>query len=141
MLLLQEDPQERARLRPRTASWRQVRSLVRDGGAAMDHSHYMLAVAIKENSDRLPRSIFPHRPANGLGEKLSRLTMNPWTGLPLLALVLYFGLYQFVGVFGAGTCVGFLEETVFGSTSTPGVDWAAAASFPGRGCATSSAAS
>ncbi len=46
-------------------------------------------------------------------ERLSRLMMNPITGIPILALVLYFGLYQFVGVFGAQTLVDFLEGTVF----------------------------
>ncbi|MBI2167022.1 MAG: ferrous iron transport protein B [Candidatus Omnitrophica bacterium] len=47
------------------------------------------------------------------GEFLSRLTMNPLTGFPILFFVLYGGLYQFVGVFGAGTVVDFLEGTVF----------------------------
>jgi ferrous iron transport protein B len=46
-------------------------------------------------------------------ERLSRLMMNPITGIPILALVLYFGLYQFVGVLGAQTLVDFLEGTVF----------------------------
>mgnify|MGYP001309013599 CR=1 FL=1 len=46
-------------------------------------------------------------------EKLSRLSMNPITGLPILLLVLYWGLYKFVGEFGAGTVVDFLEGTVF----------------------------
>lgn len=45
--------------------------------------------------------------------KFSELTMNPWTGIPLLLLVLYFGLYQFVGNFGAGTIVDFLEGGLF----------------------------
>ncbi len=48
-----------------------------------------------------------------LSERLSRLCMNPITGVPLLLLVLYFGLYQFVGGFGAGTLVDFLEGTLF----------------------------
>ena len=48
-----------------------------------------------------------------LAERLSTLTMNPWTGVPLLLLILYFGLYQFVGGFGAGTVVDFLEGTIF----------------------------
>jgi len=46
-------------------------------------------------------------------ERLSRLTMNPITGLPILFFVLYWGLYKFVGGFGAGTVVDFLEGTVF----------------------------
>ena len=44
----------------------------------------------------------PPRP-NTLAEWVGWLCMNPWTGFPILALVLYFGLYQFVGVFGAVT--------------------------------------
>jgi len=48
-----------------------------------------------------------------LSEHLSALAINPWTGVPLLLAVLYFGLYQFVGGFGAGTVVDFLEGMVF----------------------------
>lgn len=54
-----------------------------------------------------------------LAERLSRLTMNPWTGVPLLLLVLYLGLYQFVGGFGAGTLVDFLEGTLFEERLNP----------------------
>ncbi|MDI6727002.1 MAG: ferrous iron transport protein B, partial [Smithellaceae bacterium] len=46
-------------------------------------------------------------------QRLSRWTMNPWTGIPILLAILYFGLYQFVGVFGAGELVDFLEGTIF----------------------------
>jgi len=46
-------------------------------------------------------------------EKLSRLTMHPLTGLPILFLILYWGLYKFVGDFGAGTVVDFIEGTIF----------------------------
>jgi len=48
-----------------------------------------------------------------LNDHLSTWSMNPWTGIPLLLLVLYFGLYQFVGGFGAGTVVDFLESKLF----------------------------
>lgn len=61
------------------------------------------------------------RPA--LAERLSALTMNPWTGVPLLLLVLYFGLYKFVGGFGAGTVVDLLEGTIFEEYLNP---WAVA---------------
>jgi ferrous iron transport protein B len=47
------------------------------------------------------------------GERLSRWSVRPLTGIPLLLIVLYFGLYKFVGDFGAGTLVDFLEKGVF----------------------------
>ncbi|MGK2906835.1 MAG: ferrous iron transport protein B [Desulfuromonadales bacterium] len=57
----------------------------------------------------------------GFAEQLSSWTMNPWTGIPLLLVVLYLGLYQFVGVFGAGTIVDFLEGTLFEEYLNPWV--------------------
>jgi ferrous iron transport protein B len=53
------------------------------------------------------------------GERLSRWAVNPVTGAPLLLLVLYFGLYKFVGVFGAGTLVDFLEGSIFEERFNP----------------------
>ncbi len=50
--------------------------------------------------------------------RLGHLTTHPLWGIPILALVLY-ALYWFVGVFGAGTLVGFLEETLFGEIINP----------------------
>jgi ferrous iron transport protein B len=54
-------------------------------------------------------------------DRLSNWMMNPWTGIPLLLLVLYLGLYQFVGGFGAGTLVDFLEGTLFEEYLNPWV--------------------
>lgn len=54
-------------------------------------------------------------------ERLSRWAMSPISGVPLLLLVLYFGLYQFVGNFGAGTLVDFLEGTLFEEYINPAV--------------------
>ena len=45
--------------------------------------------------------------------------MHPLTGLPILFLVLYFGIYKFVGIFGAGTVVDFLESTIFETYINP----------------------
>ena len=46
-------------------------------------------------------------------EKISRILMRPLTGIPILFIVLYLGLYQFVGVFGAQTLVDFIEGELF----------------------------
>ena len=52
------------------------------------------------------------------GVVLGRLATHPLWGLPILALVLY-GMYWFVGVFGAGTLVGLLENDLFGGIINP----------------------
>lgn len=54
-------------------------------------------------------------------EKLSSWMMNPLTGAPILLLVIYFGLYKFVGGFGAGTLVDFLEGNLFENYINPPV--------------------
>lgn len=50
--------------------------------------------------------------------KLGHLSTHPLWGLPILAAALY-GMYWFVGVFGAGTLVGLLEEQLFGQIINP----------------------
>ena len=59
-----------------------------------------------------------HRGAT-TAQRVDGLLLNPWTGFPILGLVVYFGLYQFVGVLGGGTLVNFLESTVFGNWINP----------------------
>ncbi|MBD3868341.1 MAG: ferrous iron transport protein B [Acidobacteria bacterium] len=49
---------------------------------------------------------------------LDRYATHRFWGLPILGVVL-FAMYQFVGVFGAGTLVGILEEGLFGSIINP----------------------
>lgn len=71
----------------------------------------------------------PERRVPGLAERLSEAMMRPLTGLPILALALYL-LYQFVGVLGAQTLVGLLEEQVFGAFINPWVDRFLAAVVP-----------
>ncbi len=52
-------------------------------------------------------------------DRFSAWTMNPWTGIPLLLLVLYFGLYQFVGGFRRGHHSGFPGRHGFRGISQP----------------------
>lgn len=55
--------------------------------------------------------------------RLGRLAVHPFWGWPILAAVLY-ALYEFVGVFGAGTLVDLLENGLFHGYLNP---WAVAA--------------
>lgn len=54
----------------------------------------------------------------GLFYLIGRMSMHPLWGIPILLTVL-FALYEFVGVFGAGTLVDFLEDTIFGNYINP----------------------
>ena len=54
-----------------------------------------------------------------LADRLSAWTTNPWTGFPILILVLYFGIYQFVGKFGAGVLVDLCEGSLFENYLNP----------------------
>ena len=58
--------------------------------------------------------------ARGLVAALGHLATHPLWGLPVLGVALY-GLYWFVGIFGAGTLVGLLEENLFGELVNPWV--------------------
>jgi len=55
---------------------------------------------------------------SGFARKLGGWSTHPLWGLPILAFVLWVA-YQFVGVLGAGTLVGFLETKVFGAWVVP----------------------
>jgi ferrous iron transport protein B len=52
-------------------------------------------------------------------EDIDSVLTHPLLGIPVLLLILYFGLYRFVGVFAVGTLVDFLENTVFGEHINP----------------------
>jgi ferrous iron transport protein B len=60
----------------------------------------------------------PRRRPGSLLDTLGQWAMHPLWGIPVLLAVL-FGMYQFVGVFGAGTAVDFLESTVFAKYVSP----------------------
>ncbi|MDK9719198.1 MAG: ferrous iron transport protein B [Trichlorobacter sp.] len=83
--------------------------------------HLDLSMERKEIVNRLVRGVItlPDKQRETWGSRLSRLTVQPLTGIPLLLLTLYFGLYKFVGDFGAGTLVDFLEGELFEKLFNP----------------------
>lgn len=94
-----------------------VAGIVWDTTMALKHTpHYHTSLAVKDTVGRIVSHVadLPRPTGSHLRDRLSELCMNPWTGLPLLAAVLYFGLYKFVGGLGAGTLVDFLQNQVFG---------------------------
>src|SRR4030042_3624884 len=81
---------------------------------------YEIALRRRDEAERIiNRVVKIKEKKQGDAEKISALMMHPLTGFPLLFLILYFGLYKFVGVFGAGTVVGYIEETIYDSSLNP----------------------
>lgn len=70
-----------------------------------------------------------HTHSRSFSERLSQLTIHPVTGAIILALVLW-GLYEFVGVFGAQIAVAFLENTLFGHYINPWITQLVRAALP-----------
>jgi ferrous iron transport protein B len=135
MLLLQEDAEERALLCADGGEGQAnsvLKAISRAKARLGQSPHHDMAMAIKANVDAVLADtvVFPAGHEAGFRERISRFCMNPWTGMPLLVVVLYFGLYQFVGKFGAGTCVDFLENGIFGRYINPWVNAAAQSLFP-----------
>ena len=127
LLLLQGDADERDRLRRARGpdALAEADRIAADAAARLDHApHYHLALAVRRQADALVAEAvtFPPLERTGPAECLSRLVMRPLTGVPLLAAVLYFGLYVFVGKFGAGTLVEWFEGTIFGEYVNPYVN-------------------
>ncbi len=54
-----------------------------------------------------------------MADRLGRMLSRPLTGVPVLLAVLWLGLYEFVGVFGAGTLVDLIEGPLFQARINP----------------------
>lgn len=122
ILLLQEDEGIKNLVKENDASsFDQIQDVVKDTKAHYKNPiSYELAIERQnEVSDILKNTVKYEKDRISGQERLSRLVMNPVFGFPLLLLVLYLGLYKFVGQFGAGTVVNFLETGIFDKYITP----------------------
>jgi ferrous iron transport protein B len=84
---------------------------------------YVVSMQRQQEASRIS-AICTQHPTQGklpFREKLSRLMIHPVTGVPILLLILYYGLYKFVGEFGAGTVVDFIETDIFEKNINPWV--------------------
>ncbi|MFC2068641.1 nucleoside recognition domain-containing protein [Chloroflexota bacterium] len=123
LLLLQSDAEIEILVKKHDAeALPSIRKLVTK--AKTDYSqplNYVIAIRRQQEATRLVSGVTTSRDKTGTGfrETLSHITMHPFTGSLILLAVLYLGLYQFVGVFGAGTLVDFFENTVFGQWINP----------------------
>lgn len=80
----------------------------------------LLARARTDTADRLASSVVSRSTRNSplLSQRVGQAVVHPVWGLPILLAVLYV-VYEFVGVFGATTLVGLLEEDLFEGVLNP----------------------
>jgi len=86
-----------------------------------DPLRYLVSVARQRAADTIVAKTTTRatRAASGWRAALSRLMMQPLTGIPILLIVLYLGLYKFVGQVGAGYAVNLLEKRLFDAHINP----------------------
>lgn len=95
-----------------------IREAKKDSSSSLD---YIISIRRQKEASRIANLVMSFREVKSLPfkERLSRVMMNPLIGGPLLLIILYYGLYKFVGTFGAGVLVDFLENKVFGNYVNP----------------------
>lgn len=76
---------------------------------------YVIALQNQKKTNYIIERAMEHAPSKGIPfrEKLSRVMIEPLTGIPIMLLVLYYGIYKFVGDFGAGVLVNYIENDIF----------------------------
>ncbi len=107
-----EEIAELIRRKENALRWRKIKAVVN----AADNRYpwgagYQLAIEVHAQAERILKGVilrFESRTRH-LQNWLSKLTTNPLTGFPILLAVIYFGLYLFVGRFGAGFVVDHLD--------------------------------
>ncbi len=121
-LLLQEDPEIESLVRLKEGdNYPFIKKILQEIRKQYSHPmNYVLGLYRQKQASQIADLVTTPSSSGkvGLGERLSRWMMNPFTGLPIALLVL-FGLYEFVGVLGAQISVDFLEKVVFGRYINP----------------------
>ncbi|MBM3241440.1 ferrous iron transporter B [Candidatus Poribacteria bacterium] len=121
ILLLQDDPEIHELVKGKEGrEYNAIQSVINETKAHYSHSlNYLITMSRQSRARELLKDVISvsEKHGGGFAEKLSRLMMNPLTGVPILLIVLL-GIYYSVGVFGAGFLVDWLESTFFGDAES-----------------------
>ncbi len=117
ILLLQQDEEITEMVRHREADGYAVLAEIIREKAFERRDSFHLDLSLQRNAivKTIIKDVFisPEKRIITLSERISNWSVRPMTGIPMLVIVLYFGLYKFVGEFGAGTVVDLLEKKLF----------------------------
>lgn len=122
-LLLQEDSEATALAQDQEGGDSHITSSVERTKGRFPHPiSYELALERQRMASRIVHEVTRLSEEKARGswtEWLSRRMISPWSGIPILLFILYFGVYKFVGDFGAKVLVDFFEGTIFGENINP----------------------
>ena len=132
LLILQKDPNIWLLLEQDQLRYQELEIILT---TAQNQLKQSLSIAIahsrQEQAWNLEKTVLsePSQEKTLFTEKLHQITVNPITGFPILLIILYYGIYKFVGEFGAGTLVNIIE-TFFQEQINPVVNQVTAWIFP-----------
>jgi len=123
LLILQEDKEVFDLVKAKEKDFKEIFGVIEEAKAHYTHPlSYIIGLRRQQESSRIAKMVMNFKGGAHkltLREQVSKIMMNPITGGPILLAVLYYGLYKFVGIFGAGVLVNFLENKVFGEYVNP----------------------
>ena len=118
LLLLQGDPMA-LNITQNEKEWTEIVAII-DCLSVKNKNSLAALVAIEQQAiiDKIVANVvryasFERQPLRNMAGWLGKISRKPCTGIPILCLVLYCGLYQFVGKFGAGYLVDYINNSVF----------------------------
>lgn len=122
LLLLQDDHEIQALIKERLREeYIQLEEIIKETKRRYAQPlHYIITLSRQKEVNNIVERVTTTTISKTMDfkERLSRLMMHPIAGIPILLTALY-GLYEFVGVFGAQISVDFLEDKVFGEYINP----------------------
>jgi len=125
LLLLQEDEEITALVKQKENDFGAIDKIIRKTiNSVPEPLQYLITIERQGKVERILKEVINTRKKKeSLFEQwLDNITIRPLTGIPILLLVLYFGLYKFVGQFGAGTVVDFIEGNIFEAYVNPWIN-------------------
>lgn len=122
LLLLQDDPEIVALVKDRMKeNYIRAEEIIEETKKKYTHPlNYIIALQRQREVNKIMErvSVLAIQKGFNFSERLSRLMMHPLSGIPIFLMIIY-GFYEFVGVFGAQVSVDFLENKVFGEYINP----------------------
>lgn len=125
LLLLQEDRDIIEMVKAKESSFTEISEVINKTKKLFSEPlYYAITIQRQKKIDEIVSKVVTTRnDSKGLiSHWLDKITVQPLTGIPILLLVLYFGFYKFVGEFGAGTLVDFIEGNIFENYINPWVN-------------------